>query len=209
MPTPLKTNSPLKIRRYIFIGLLPLLASNCKEEEAYPDILTEFANMHADKAGISSGFTLDNGTSYSIANPVDKLRPEATYRVVVSYALDENRQAKLFGMEGVHYLRDSSSVAKSDPTGVFSAWRAGSYINLHLTPTGQDGEHYWGFCLDSLTTHHAHLSLHHDQNGDPASYSSDVYASIPVDSIKGITEGDTITLNINTFKGRKEWKMMY
>lgn len=197
----------MKISPYILSGLLALLLISCHEDEAYPSLISEFADLQSSKEGISQSFMLDDGTEYGIANPVEKLKPNATYRMMVTYALGEDRKAWLYGLEGVYYLRDSSEVAKSDPTGVLSAWRAGKYINLHLRPTGQEGTHHWGFCTDSLTSHHAHLSLHHDQNGDPVSYSSDVYASLPVDSIKGISEGDTITLSIKTFKGIKTWTM--
>lgn len=197
----------MKISSYILSSLLALLLISCHEDEAYPSLISEFADLQSSKEGISQSFMLDDGTEYGIANPVEKLKPNATYRMMVTYALGEDRKAWLYGLEGVYYLRDSSKVAKSDPTGVLSAWRAGKYINLHLRPTGQEGIHHWGFCMDSLTSYHAHLSLHHDQNGDPVSYSSDVYASLPVDSIKGISEGDTITLSIKTFKGIKTWTM--
>lgn len=197
----------MKISYYILSSLLALLLISCHEDEAYPSLISEFADLQSSKEGISQSFMLDDGTEYGIANPVEKLKPNATYRMMVTYALGEDRKAWLYGLEGVYYLRDSSEVAKSDPTGVLSAWRAGKYINLHLRPTGQEGIHHWGFCMDSLTSYHAHLSLHHDQNGDPVSYSSDVYASLPVDSIKGISEGDTITLSIKTFKGIKTWTM--
>lgn len=174
----------------------------------YPDIRTEFANMKADAKGVASSITLDDGTRYSITNRIAELHPDATYRVVCGY-VPSGQQATLYTLEGAHILRDSTQVAQSHPTGVLSAWRSGNYINLHLTPRTQGGTHYWGFCIDSLTEHHAHLSLHHHQNGDPTSYSTTTYASLPVDSIAGIAKGDTITLHINTFKGRREWKMMY
>ena len=198
----------MKISSYILSGLLALLLISCHEDEAYPSLISEFADLQSSKEGISQSFMLDDGTEYGIANPVEKLKPNATYRMMVTYALGEDRKAWLYGLEGVYYLRDSSEVAKSDPTGVLSAWRAGKYINLQLAPKTQDGNRqYWGYCMDSITPHHAHLSLYHNQNGDPTSYSTTVYASLPVDSIKGIDEGDTITLSINTFKGTREWTM--
>ncbi len=172
----------------------------------YPSIITEMADMETDEAGVAQSLTLDNDQTYAIANHITSLKPQALYRVMCGF-VPEGQKAVIYSLDGAHILRDSSLVAQSDPTGVQSAWRAGRYINLHLSPKGQDGTHYWGFSIDEVTEHHAHISLHHSQNGDPASYSSDVYASLPVDSITGIGEGDTITLSINTFKGIKTWKM--
>lgn len=174
----------------------------------YPSIITEFASLHANQNGVADTLTLDNGRQYLIANQIAQLKPEANYRVVCGF-VPQGQQATLYSLASAYYLRDSTLIAQQDPINVFSTWRSGKYINMHLQPRTQGGEQHWGFCIDSLTEHHAHLSLHHRQNGDPTSYSADVYASIPLDSITGATAGDTITLSINTFKGRKEWKMMY
>lgn len=172
----------------------------------YPAIVTDFASMHADKNGMADTLTLDDGQSYSINNHIADLKPEANYRVVCGY-ITEGKQATLYSLISAYYLRDSSLIAKQDPIGVLSAWKSGKYINMHLLPRTQEGEQYWGYCIDSLTTRHAHLSLHHSQNNDPTSYSTDVYASIPIDSLNGIAAGDTITLSINTFKGIQTWTM--
>ena len=83
---------------------------------------------------------------------------------------------------------------------------SGSYINLHLAPLTQGGNHSWGFITDSIGTDgHRYLSLHHRQNGDPLSYTQETYASIPLEELDSMTEGDSITLSIHTFKGIKTW----
>lgn len=186
--------------------LLLLLVSCSNDDGPYPSLITEFADMLVDSTGVATTLTLDDGKTYSISNHITELEPKSVYRVVSSFEQEQDR-ATIYSLNSVHILRDSTAIRKYDPIGVLSAWRAGKYINLHLSPKTQEGRQYWGFCVDSITPHHARLSLHHDQNGDPTSYSTAVYASLPVDSIKGIDKGDTITLSINTFKGTREWIM--
>ena len=113
--------------------------------------------------------------------------------------------ATVYQVQSAYYLRDSTKIAKTDPTGVKSAWRAGKYINMYLSPLTQGGTQYWGFITDSIKDGHAWVSLYHNQNADPLSYTQLTYASLPVDSIKGIQEGDVITLSINTFNGLQTW----
>ena len=58
---------------------------------------------------------------------------------------------------------------------------------------------------DSIHPRHPYLSLHPRQANDPLSYTKDVYATIPLDSIAGYEATDTITLIIETFKGSKRY----
>ena len=108
-------------------------------------------------------------------------------------------------MKGVHILRDSTAIGRKDPTGILSAWRAGRYINLHLQPKTQGGTHYWGFTVDSVAQGTVWIGLHHKQNSDPLSYTQDLYASIPVDSIKTALPGDSLIMTVATFNGLKTW----
>ena len=118
----------------------------------------------------------------------------------------EGQQATLYQMIGVHVLRDSTACAAHDPLKAIAVWKSGSYINLHLAPLTQGGNHSWGFITDSIGTDgHRYLSLHHRQNGDPLSYTQETYASIPLEELDSMTEGDSITLSIHTFKGIKTW----
>ncbi len=198
----------MDLRRAFYIPMLLLLLASCsREDDVYPSIITEFADMQADSTGVATTLTLDDGSVYGITNRLSRLEPGTRYRVVTGFTKEADR-ATIYSLTGAWLLRDSTSAPKADPTGILSAWRAGKYINLQLSPRTQDSRRqYWGFSTDSVTPHHAYLSLHHNQNGDPASYSTTVYASLPVDSIKGIDKGDTITLSINTFKGTREWTM--
>ena len=178
----------------------------CKngEDDTYPSIITEMADMYTNAQGICEKITTDAGVTYTITNGQGDLTPNARYRILCGY-VPSGSSAIIYQSQGVYYLRDSTTVAKTDPTSVKSAWRGGRYINMYLSPLTQGGVQYGGFITDSIKAGHAWVSLHHDQNADPQSYTRPTYASIPVDSIKGIQEGDIITLCINTFNGPQTW----
>lgn len=187
------------------IACLTAIVSSCsKEEEAYPNIITEMADMYTDAEGVGNKFTTDAGVTYTVTNGITDLAPNALYRILCGYVPSGNNAA-IYQAQSVFYLRDSTEIAKTDPTDVMSAWRAGKYINIYLAPLTQGGTQYWGFIIEKIESGHAWVRLHHNQNNDPRSYTQPTYASLPVDDIKGIQEGDIITLSIYTFNGIQTW----
>lgn len=195
----------------IACGLL-VVAQSCSEDEAvYPSLLTEMADLHTDAQGILERIVLDDGRSFRVGNPQPNYEKNVVYRVVCSY-LPQDSTALLYQLTGAYVLRDSSEIALTHPTQLRSAWRTPRYINLHLAPKTQGGRQYWGFITDSVTTRltdggdtltHAYLTLHHNQGQDPASYTQEVYASIPLDSIPEAGASSPVTLRIHTFDGVK------
>lgn len=145
---------------------------------------------------------LDNDTELPLSNPQTGLKPNVTYRALAGFALD-NGKVRLYSLKSATLLRDSTSVAQCDPVNVTSIWRTRRYINLHLLPKTQGGEQSWGFITDSIVGNHAYLRLHHRQETDPTSYSTDVYASLPLK----LLEANQFTIRINTFSGTKEWEL--
>ena len=186
------------------VCLTAVVSSCSKEEESYPSIITEMADLYTDGQGACEKFTTDAGVTYKVTDGKDGLQPNALYRILCGY-VPSGENAILYQAQSVFFLRDSTAIAKTDPTGVKSAWRAGRYINIYLSPLTQGGEQYWGFITDRVENGHAWVSLYHNQNGDPLSYTQPTYASLPIDSIKGIQAGDDITLSINTFNGLQTW----
>ena len=175
-----------------------------KHHDTYPSIITEMADLYTDGQGVMEKFTTDAGVTYKIVNGKGGLKANVLYRILCGY-VPSGENATVYQVQSAYYLRDSTKIAKTDPTGVKSAWRAGKYINMYLSPLTQGGTQYWGFITDSIKDGHAWVSLYHNQNADPLSYTQPTYASLPVDSIKGIREGDNITLCINTFNGLQTW----
>ncbi len=194
------------MKKYLSLIALFSLCIACEEErETYPSIVTEMADAHVNSKGTLYMIETDKGTQYTLTNPQTGFKADRIYRTLSGFVPEADGRATLYQMSGAYLLRDSSAVGRHDATGVLSAWRAGRYINLHLKPKTQGGTQYWGFTLDHATPGHARISLHHSQNGDAPSYSEEIYASIPVDSIPGTAAGDTLTLTVQTYDGPKTW----
>ena len=194
----------MKHRFLPILGLICLASCSNNEDDTYPSIITEMADLYTNDDGKMEKFTTDAGITYQITNGKGDLKPRAFYRILCGYVPSGN-SATIYQAQSAYYLKDSTAIAKKDPIGVKSAWRAGKYINMYLSPLTQGGTQYWGFITDSIKDGHAWVSLFHNQNADPLSYTQPTYASLPVDSIKGIQAGDSITLRINTFNGTQTW----
>ena len=202
----------------LFVFLCSLFTSvaittSCASDDApYPSILLDLVDLKTDDRGYLKEFTLDDGKTYAITNTSDGYAKKATYRALCGY-VPEQTTATIYQLSGAYFLRDSSAIARRDPVTLRSIWRTPRYINLHLAPKTQ-GSHrqYFGFVTDSVVpttlsdgtkTTHTYLSLHHNQNGDPVSYTDDVFASIPLDSIEGLDPASPVTITVNTFDGPK------
>ncbi len=202
-----------KLQRYILpslgrglgVGLLLcVLCVACSDDDdsSFPNLLTEMVDCPTDAQGTINFIVLDNDTKLFVTNPQKELKKNVTYRCLADYALEDDGKVTLYGLKGCPVLRDSTDVAQFDPVNVVSLWQTSRYINLHLMPKTQgQGEHGWGFIADSIVGRHAYLRLHHRQGNDPTSYSTDLYASLPLD----LVEADTITLSIRTFSGTKDF----
>lgn len=203
---------------YLWLLLLPFLALSCSDSDdyTYPSLVTEFAEIKSDESGTLSHFTTDKGITFRIVNPVNGYFPGLTFRGVCGYEVVEGNKhaATLYNLQHVMLLADSTlRVPTHDPTKVLSVWRGANYLNLTLSPKTQGRVQYWGFRIDSIdAAYHKkryHLSLHHQQNNDPESYTTTRYASLPLTSIKDLSPGDTISFCANTYEGNQYWQFIY
>lgn len=193
-----------RLLSFVF-SLLPFVLLSCsddKDDGPYPSIVSEMADCPTNSEGTMVKIVLDNDAELPLSNPQTGLKPNVTYRALAGFALD-NGKVRLYSLKSATLLRDSTSVACCDPVNVASLWRTHRYINLHLLPKTQGGEQSWGFITDSIVGNRAYLRLHHRQGTDPTSYSTDVYASLPLK----LLEANQFTLRINTFSGTKEWEL--
>ena len=185
-----------------------LLTASCSDDDGsttFPSMWNEIVCLTTDGQGRINRLLTDEGKSYMVTNNITGRTPNVAYRMMCGYTIDGQR-ATLYQMIGVHILRDSTACAAHDPLKAIAVWKSGPYINLHLAPLTQGGNHSWGFVTDSIGTDgHRYLSLHHRQNGDPLSYTQETYASIPLEELDNMAGGDSITLSIHTFKGIKTW----
>lgn len=179
-----------------------------------------YISMLVTKAGghVVSFYT-DGGTNYTLEHP-QKLFTNADdtlYRALVYYNTTDNVKATIIGMDLVlvsEPFRITKDVAmKTDPVDLISSWKSadGQYINFALgLKTGQNTDkdtssHIIGFgisqvnAIDGTSSHEYVITLYHDQNNVPASYTTTAYMSFPIG--KSLSKGDRLTFNIVTFSG--------
>ncbi len=169
----------------VLVCLAALCLTACDDDETYPSVITELADCITDAGGNLTTLRTDEGVSYTLTNPLSGLTARAMYRCLCGYYLgDEDGTATLHSLSNAYYLRDSTAVAQRDDFTIVSAWQTDRYINLHLQHKTAGGTHYYGYVIDAVEDDHVYISLHHNRNGDATSYSADVYASIPLDSIR-------------------------
>ena len=186
-----------------------VLFSSCKggddTSEPYPNVVTEFAMIKTNDSGMLAELTTDDERTYTISNPQDGYDKNVMYRAVCGYVPD-GQTATLYHATGAYLLHDSTKLSyEPDAIKVVSVWKSGRYINMQLSPLTQGGIQYWGYRIDNVHDRTAHITLHHCQNHDPLSYMQTVYASLPMDSLKTISAGDSIALHIKTFNGEQVW----
>ncbi len=190
------------------LTLCGLLLAGCEDDDGgqpFPSMWNEIVCLITDNQGHIRQMVTDGGNTYEVTNSLSGYEPGTTYRMMCGYSIRE-QQATLYQATGVHVLKDSTACAAHDPLKILSAWKSGTYINLHLAPLTQGGNHAWGFAVDSTRLNgHRFLSLHHRQGTDPLSYTQETYASIPLTDIPNLGDGDSITLSVHTFKGIKTW----
>lgn len=214
-------------RPYRYLNVLGMMGMLClsacqkdnNEDEIYPSLITEFADLHTDQNGTGWIFNTDKGKTYVLSNPQKGLKAKAIYRVMCGYvpttqSAGEHTYADVYTLESVTMLPTVQPCTyKEDPIRAVSIWKAGRYLNLNLAPKTQGGTHEWGYHTDSITAsatgHTYHLSLHHRQLDDPPSYSITVYASILLEELGNFSAGDSITLCTLTFNGLRKWEFAY
>ena len=189
--------------------LLLLLVASCSGDndasDFYPNVVTEFAMIRTDASGSMVELTTDDERTYTLSNPQTGYKANVMYRAVCGFVPD-GQTATLHNATSAYMLRDSTELAyEPDAIKVRSVWQTGRYINMHLAPLTQGGTQYWGYRIDGMSGNTTHISLHHRQNGDPLSYTQNVYASITTDDFETIPSGDFISLHIKTFNGEQAW----
>ena len=206
----------------LFLCALLCAACNGEEEDGYvfPSLVTEFVELHTDDTGLGTQFTTDGGSGFAVNTPLQGLRPNTLYRLVLGYeTTDETRGglpvARVYTVDYVALLQPTEEPASEDePTGIDAVWRGADYLNLQLSPKTQGGTQQWGYRTDSITStpdgrRTFHLSLYHRQPDDPYSYSTTAYASLPLFQVEKLQPGDSLTFTGLTFDGLKTWHFCY
>lgn len=200
------------------VGLC-LSCSQTDEQTSYPSFITEFAELYADNNGNLYRMRPDYKPAYYIDSPLTGYYPNTEYRAACTYTFSspDSTTVHIYGLERVIVLQDStrSVHAGNDPLQVVSIWDGGNFINFHLSVKTQNGTQYLAYRMDSVRIaanqkRTVYVSLYHNQNNDPLSYSQKLYASLPKSNLNAvIQQGDSICILIHTFEGTRTWKFIY
>lgn len=198
-----------------------LLCTACSDDEKpLPNIQTMLADMTPDANGQVSELTLDDGGVKTLAKPLKGLKADSTYRIWAVYEVQTPTCVSLIGCTPVLAAASKAYAADkvcTDALSVVSCWQGASYINLHIGIKGTNtGKHYFGFNRGELTdngngTRTLHITLLHDQHGDPAYYTTEMYLSMPLKSLAGMLRPstDSVSVSVNTFRGVEHFAFIY
>ena len=198
----------------LFLIILAAGFVSCSDDNtSYPSLISEMAMAYADGKGHLARIVTDSGRDCRVSNEMTGMDANESVRALISYVPEDNGMAKVYSAQAVPVLSnvtDEKTVAQ-DPTGIESAWMGGGFINFHLLPKTQGKKQRWAFQCDSTRinvlggeTHH--LSLYHQQQDDPVSYSYHLYVCVALDSVgTTLTAADSITFVVHTFDGPKTW----
>lgn len=198
-----------------------LLGTACSDDEKpLPNIQTMLADMTPDANGQVSELTLDDGGVKTLAKPLKGLKADSTYRIWAVYEVQTPTRVSLIGCTPVLTAAPKAYAADkvhTDALSVVSCWQGASYINLHIGIQGTNtGKHYFGFNRGELTdngngTRTLHITLLHDQHGDPAYYTTEMYLSMPLKSLVGMLRPstDSVSVSVNTFGGVEHFAFIY
>lgn len=198
-----------------------LLGTACSDDEKpLPNIQTMLADMTPDANGQVSELTLDDGGVKTLAKPLKGLKADSTYRIWAVYEVQTPTRVSLIGCTPVLTAAPKAYTADkvhTDAVNVVSCWQGTSYINLHIGIKGTNtGKHYFGFNRGELTengngTRTLHITLLHDQHGDPAYYTTEMYLSMPLKPLVGMLRPstDSVSVSVNTFRGVEHFAFIY
>lgn len=198
-----------------------LLCTACSDDEKpLPNIQTMLADMTPDANGQVSELTLDDGGVKTLAKPLKGLKADSTYRIWAVYEVQTPTCVSLIGCTPVLAAAPKVYAADkvhTDAVNVVSCWQGASYINLHIGIKGTNtGKHYFGFNRGELTdngngTRTLHITLLHDQHGDPAYYTTEMYLSMPLKPLVGMLRPstDSVSVSVNTFRGVEHFAFIY
>lgn len=215
-------------KRFAFfpLCLLSVLFLACTNEGydvgngTYSNVHADFSMLSTDAKGRVASFVTDGEKNYNLNPPTAffKAKSDTVYRALVYYEKTNDGYAKVMGLRAVGVARpfsmDKNPVKKQDPVDLISAWISsnGAYINFVLglkKGVGDDEDnnsHVIGFGISAPKTvgspskREFTLTLFHDQNGVPESYTSTEYISVPLK--KSFVSGDVLKVIIQTYGGK-------
>lgn len=190
-----------------FLLLAATLAAACADDEAtWPAVRTDMGWLATSPEGTAERFCPDGGDTLDVAGRMGGLRPDTTYRVMVTHTAAPGPTTLTRVEMALVAAPRTYAHEKTDPVEAVSTWAGGGCINLRLAVrTRNEGTHYFG-CIDRGVTRWPdgrqtlRLGLYHDQGSDPASFSRTLYVSFDLAPYAAsLRAGDTVRVELPTF----------
>lgn len=180
---------------------------------------TDFVEVHTHVAKKLDYALSDDGDSLvfePMATAEWATTPDSIYRAILMWnrKSDDRRVTDVISVSQIMtlWMTPASRVKTvyTDPVDVESAWlsRSGKYVNMGIIiktgkTEGIDARQTVAMVCDTVMTcaddtEEYHLRLYHDQNGVPEYYSSRIFVSVPIGSLR---RGDAIIIETNTYNG--------
>lgn len=209
------------LRFFLFLFATLAFAACSDDDDTWASYRQDLVCLDTDASGCVTTLTRDDGTILQVSNTISGLQADSTYRALALYVEQtEAATAKIYDYatilapEPVVY---SDEVLVTDPLSVVACWEGGNYINLHLALLGTVnvvhyfGFHVQGFVINTDLSYTLHLSLLHDQNDDPLSYTRETYICLPLSSLSSLLREncDSLALHVNTFDGEETYTFAY
>lgn len=179
----------------------------------------DFVEVHSRAAKTLDYALSDDGDSLvfePMATAEWATTPDSIYRAILMYnrKSDDRRVTDVISVSQIMtlWMAPASRVetVHTDPVDVESVWlsRNGKYVNMGIViktgkTEGIDARQTVAMVCDTVITcaddtEEYHLRLYHDQNGVPEYYSSRIFVSVPIGSLR---RGDAIIIETNTYNG--------
>ena len=179
----------------------------------------DFVEVHTQAAKTLDYALSDDGDSLvfePMATAEWATTPDSIYRALLMYnrKSDDRRVTDVISVGQIMtlWMKPASRIktVHTDPVDVESAWLSpsGKYVNMGIIiktgkTEGIDVRQTVAMMRDTVMnnvddTQEYHLRLYHDQNGVPEYYSSRIFVSVPIGSLR---RGDTIIIEANTYNG--------
>lgn len=190
-----------------------------KGEGRYSQLMGDLVEAHVNSGGLMDYVVTDDDEKLPVEKPQHYSWMETTdtlYRVILYYARNGKEiSVNSIGLALAPAITPLSEVKEgvmTDPIKVESIWMSNNkrFLNLgiYVKVGATDDEtavHKLGIVADTLmvnadNTRTLHLTLYHDQGGQPEYYSRRTFVCVPVFNV----EADSIHLRANTYSGMIE-----
>lgn len=191
----------------------------------------DFADVQTDASARLFSAVTDDGDCFLLSPPLESkwaVTPDSVYRALLYYDSEmlSNGGGELPVVRPITVSRvltprilpvdELVAPPNTDPLTLVGVWKSknGKYINMELAvktgmPEAEDAAHIVGMVFNGITEEpgggkRADITLTHNRNAMPEYYSVSVYVSVLVEDVPGgLVKGDRISVNVNTYDGRK------